>query len=192
MSAQQSQRGRPRAFNTDYVIDRSMEVFWEHGFVGTTTRTLEDALEISQSSLYNAFGSKDGLFDQVVERYEQQLNDVVLSHLDVRSPDRASILSFLDAVTEWIYHDRHRGCLVLNLAAESEEGGRRVGVYRTRLRTLLAPAIASFTEAGSDVEARTELLVAAILGLNISSRSGADYAELQALSAGIRSQIEAW
>ena len=37
-----------------------MHAFWRSGFSGTTTRDLEAALDINASSLYNAFGSKDG------------------------------------------------------------------------------------------------------------------------------------
>lgn len=192
MSVQPTPRGRPRGFDTEDILDRSIDVFWERGFAGTTTRSLEQALGISQSSLYNAFGSKEQLFDEVVARYEKRLDAAVLSLLDRPDADRDALLDFLDAVVAWIQHDGHRGCLVLNLAAESDEGAARVTAYRATLRSLVAPAIASFTSDEEDVEARTELLVAAILGLNISARGGADDAELGRLAAGIEHQVRAW
>lgn len=191
MTARQT-RGRPRAFDTDEVLQQSVNLFWRQGYSRTTTRTLENELGLSQSSLYNAFGSKEELFSRVVDRYEKQLDATVLSHLAGPDPDRASILSFLDELVDWVHGAEHRGCLVLNLAAESEENGSRVKAYRTKLRRLLRPALRSFTSNGDDVEARTELLVAVVLGLNISARSGASRAELRRLVNGIKHQVNAW
>ncbi|MDH3684129.1 MAG: TetR/AcrR family transcriptional regulator [Acidimicrobiia bacterium] len=192
MSTETNPRGRPRAFDTDEILQQSVEVFWRHGFSGTTTRTLEQELGISQSSLYNAFGSKEKLFEQTVSRYEEQLEAEVMSHLAGDDPDRDSLLAFVDAVTIWIRNDDHRGCLVLNLGLDTEDGGRRVTAYRAKLRELLSKAIGSFTYAEADIEARTELIVAAILGLNISASSGASKAELLRLRDGIKHQIRAW
>lgn len=192
MSISPRNRGRPRAFDTEEILDASVGVFWKQGYAGTTTRTLEQSLGISQSSLYNAFGSKEKLFEQVVARYEQQLQTEVLVHLDRPDPDRAAIIAFLDALLPWIRHDEHSGCLVLNLSAESGDDVERMDRYRAMLRDLLKAAVASFTDDDRETELRSDLLVAAILGLNISARSGADMDELVRLCDGIKHQVEAW
>lgn len=185
-------RGRPRAFDTDEALDRSMTLFWRLGFNATTTRTLETELGISQSSLYNAFGSKEQLFAQAIDHYQGKLDEVVLSFLDRAEPDREAILDFLAAVVSWINDVDHPGCLVLNYAAECEGGAVRMQAYRARIRDLLRPALKSFTPDADEVEARSELLLAAILGLNISARSGADPDELERIAAGIKRQVSAW
>ena len=169
-----------------------MELFWRLGFNATTTRVLEHELGISQSSLYNAFGSKDELFTQAIDHYQDRLDQAVLSHLDQPRPSRASIIAFFDAVVRWIGNDKHRGCLVLNFATESTAGIARMRAYRARLRDLFRPALQSFTTNDAEVEARTELLVASVLGLNISARNGAALAELEQLSQGIKRQVAAW
>lgn len=185
-------RGRPRAFDTDDALERSMTLFWRHGFNATTTRTLETELGISQSSLYNAFGSKERLFDQALAQYQERLDRVVLSHLDKANPDRQSIIDFLSAVFSWISHDDHPGCLVLNTSAEGIDDAGRMIAYRARLRDLFRPALRTFTEDDRLVESRSELLVAAVLGLNISARSGAHREELEQLVNGIKDQVAAW
>ena len=189
-------RGRPREFDVDEAVQQSVEVFWRNGFSGTTTRTLEQHLGISQSSLYHAFQSKEGLFEEVLVCYEAKLHQTVLSTLERDDPDRDTIIEFLDAVTRWIRNDRHRGCLVLNLAAdagqEAIDGSRRLRAYRKTLRRLLEPAVASFTSDPADTDARVEMLVAAILGLNISATSGASKAELSGMRNAIVHQVRAW
>lgn len=190
MVASRVSPGRPRAFHEDELFDRSIDLFWRNGLHGTTTRLLEQELEVSQSSLYNAYGSKEGLLDRVIERYEAQLDEAVLQKL--RPPSREAIVAFIDAVVGWVSQDRHRGCLVLNLAGEDREHAHRLKVYRRRLRRALKPAIRTFTDDATVADQRTELLVAAVLGLNLSATTGAGRAELNRIAAGLREQVIAW
>ena len=62
-------RGRPRAFDRDRALDRAMEVFWEKGFEAASVSDLTRAMGINPPSLYAAFGDKERLFLEAVERY---------------------------------------------------------------------------------------------------------------------------
>lgn len=184
------QRGRPPEFDREELLDRAIGVFWRHGRTGATTRILERELGVSQSSLYNAFGSKAELLDLAVERYQSALDDEVLSRLD--RADRTGLLDFVDAVVRWVGRDRHRGCLILNLAAEDPADGHRLAAYRTRLRRAIRPAVRSFTDDERLANARVDVLISAVLGLVVSARGGAGRAELTRLRRAIRTQILAW
>ncbi len=46
-----------------------MEVFWKHGFEGASLNDLTEAMGINPPSLYAAFGDKEHLFLEAVERY---------------------------------------------------------------------------------------------------------------------------
>jgi AcrR family transcriptional regulator len=62
--------GRPRGFCTEKALDSAMQVFWRKGYEGTSMVDLTDAIGINSPSLYAAFGSKEGLFRAVLERYD--------------------------------------------------------------------------------------------------------------------------
>ncbi len=47
-----------------------MQVFWRKGYEGASMVDLTTAMGISSPSLYAAYGSKEGLFRAVLERYE--------------------------------------------------------------------------------------------------------------------------
>ena len=64
--------GRPRSFCTDKALDSAMQVFWRKGYEGTSMVDLTEAIGINSPSLYAAFGSKDGLFRAVLERYDER------------------------------------------------------------------------------------------------------------------------
>jgi TetR/AcrR family transcriptional regulator, copper-responsive repressor len=54
--------GRPKNFSRDDVLDKSIPVFWEHGFAGTTLSDLEEATGVNRSGLYSEFKDKEDLF----------------------------------------------------------------------------------------------------------------------------------
>ncbi len=63
--------GRPRGFDADEALERAMLVFWEHGYEGAGTARLTNAMGISTTSMYAAFGNKEDLFRRVLERYTE-------------------------------------------------------------------------------------------------------------------------
>ena len=62
-------RGRPRTFDRELALRRAIELFWEQGYEGTSIADLTQAMGIAAPSLYAAFGSKEDLFREAVERY---------------------------------------------------------------------------------------------------------------------------
>ena len=61
--------GRPREFDIEKAIETATNLFWEKGYEGTSLSDLTKAIGITPPSFYFAFGSKEGLFRKVIERY---------------------------------------------------------------------------------------------------------------------------
>src|SRR5258708_33535804 len=64
--------GRPRCFCKEEALDKAMTVFWRQGYEGASLSDLTKAMGINSPSLYACFGSKEGLFKAVLERYDQR------------------------------------------------------------------------------------------------------------------------
>jgi AcrR family transcriptional regulator len=62
-------RGRPLEFNQNEALDKALNVFWSHGYEGTSMAELTEALGINKPSIYAAFGNKEALFRKALERY---------------------------------------------------------------------------------------------------------------------------
>jgi AcrR family transcriptional regulator len=63
--------GRPRKFNREGVLDRTIPIFWKQGFANTTVQDLEQATGVNKSGLYSEFKDKEDLFLASLERYLQ-------------------------------------------------------------------------------------------------------------------------
>ena len=192
-----SQVGRPRQFELDDVLSQALHLFWRKGYRHTTTRALEAELGITQSSLYNVFGSKAGLLDAVLDRYQSAVDESLLQPLR-RAPDgRIGLEAFFRDVGAWMAADG-RGCLMVNLMADEAPTNpavaARTKAHRDRVRAALQVAVdRTCPTAGADVvEYRTDLLLAATLGLNIAARAGASSTELGRIVAGVEAEITSW
>jgi AcrR family transcriptional regulator len=61
--------GRPRGFDADEALEQAMRVFWQHGYEGASLPDLLNAMGISRTSMYAAFGNKEELFRKALARY---------------------------------------------------------------------------------------------------------------------------
>ena len=57
---------RPRGFHEDNVIDRAADAFGRLGYAACSIDDLVNATGLQRGSLYKVFGSKRGLFEQVL------------------------------------------------------------------------------------------------------------------------------
>ena len=62
--------GRLKKYNREEVLQKAVDVFWEHGYENTSVRLLEDRLGINQKSLYAEFKNKENLFLEVLKHYQ--------------------------------------------------------------------------------------------------------------------------
>ncbi len=61
----------------DRILDESLLLFSEKGYAATTMRDIADAVDIKAASLYNHFKGKQELFDALIERETQYVEERV-------------------------------------------------------------------------------------------------------------------
>jgi TetR/AcrR family transcriptional repressor of nem operon len=111
--------GRPRSFDDHTVLTRAMEAFWTNGYANTSPAQLAGATGIAKGSLYNAFSSKRGLFDQCLDLYHQQIGELAQGLMEHPGPTRECLRDALRAVVDSdLAQPRRRGCLIGNTAVE--------------------------------------------------------------------------
>jgi len=191
--------GRPRQFDADETLETALEFFWKRG-ARATTRQLEKVLGISQSSIYNTFGSKTKLLEAALDRYEQKTSVALIEPLENNPDGLSSIDEFFENLKKWASSNGRRGCMLINLMAE--DGGEtqaivmRARAYRERVRAALSNALKRAERSGQTfaghIEDRAELLMCMVLGFNISARGGASHEELDRLIESVKSQTRNW
>jgi AcrR family transcriptional regulator len=129
--------GRPRQFDVDQALDRALKVFWRKGYEGATLPDLTTAMGINRPSLYAAFGSKEQLFQKVLDRYAEGPAAFVRKALAAPTAPAVAerlLQGAIDLVTD---KQNPRGCLMVQGAlacGEAAESARRALVSRRRAR----------------------------------------------------------
>jgi AcrR family transcriptional regulator len=107
--------GRPRSFCKEEALDRAMTVFWRSGYEGASLTNLTEAMGINSPSLYACFGSKEGLFKAVLQRYDERRNTFMTQV--TAAPTAAAVAErFLYGVADFVAATGGRnppGCLML-------------------------------------------------------------------------------
>ncbi len=110
---------RPREFDTTQVLEQATRQFQVKGYAATSLRDLIAAMDISKSSFYEAFDSKQDLYLLVLDKYIDKIVDQLVVTLGQgASPRTAIAISFNDIIDSAIAGDDCPGCLLTNAAAE--------------------------------------------------------------------------
>ncbi|MEC6796795.1 TetR/AcrR family transcriptional regulator [Photobacterium sp. S4TG1] len=56
-------------FDRQEVINKATNLYWKKGFHATSMRNLQDEIDMRPGSIYSTFGSKEGLFKEVLRNY---------------------------------------------------------------------------------------------------------------------------
>ena len=193
-------RGRPREFDADAVLDALVELFWEQGFEATSVTDIVEATGLNKSSLYNAFGSKDELFQRVLDRYlagRQAMLDEVTN--DARGLD--ALLEFVDMMEhETTSEGGRRGCLAINSTAElgfaRPEMVEVAQRYRDMMRGYVRRPIERAAELGEIapdlIDVYVDTTFSYLMATSVTARGGASPDELSAHLDSLRALISSW
>ena len=181
---------RPKQYNREDLLDRSVELFRRQGFNGTSTAELVDELGINRKSMYAEFGSKQGLFEATLEHYDGKHLTRVLAPLE--APDagvdaiRQAFTNYAVASEGWF---NGRGCLLCNTAVEraalDPASGQFVAAYFDRLNNAFRRALANGQATGdiaadADLDELAAYFTMALIGVAASIRAEAPSAQVQA------------
>jgi TetR/AcrR family transcriptional repressor of nem operon len=180
--------GRPPKFERDDAIDTVMNEIWQKGFEACSAKALSEKLGITRSSFYNAFGDRESLFVEAMERYFAQSPDRVLADPN----EGVSVKVLLTSVFKAACHARAtdkagRGCFVINSVTELCNVNQELGPLLEdavignlhRLEKLLERGVQHGDfPADFDVHANALALKNLLIGINVMSKVIRDEKEL--------------
>lgn len=182
--------GRPRSFCKDEAIDRAITVFWRNGYEGASLASLTEAMGINAPSLYACFGSKEGLFKAVLERYDQRRTAFMEGVL--AAPNSTAVAAcFLNGVAEFAASGATPpGCLMLQAGLSG--GDNRVPTllagHRAEKESMLRTRFEAAKKSGdlaknSDAAALARYLIVMSNGIMVQAAAGATAKQLREVAA---------
>jgi AcrR family transcriptional regulator len=183
-------RGRPRCFDLEQALDRSMFLFWEKGFQNTSLDEIAEAVGVKKPSLYAAFGDKEMLFRKVIERYSSKCSQPIEA-LEQHDDIREAINAFVDlGIAAGCGQKTPRGCLLASAFADSallppglaSEIKALVAKADRRVARRLQKAVTcGQLPPDFDVQGTAKFLNSLMQGIAIRARAGESCATLQSV-----------
>jgi len=110
---------RPRSFDENEVLHRTIRSFIARGYEATSVSDLETATGLRRVSLYNAFGDKERLLVCSLEAYARMAGDRFLAPLEQPDASLNTIEAVLTGMAGLAHTDEGRhGCLMCNTSRE--------------------------------------------------------------------------
>jgi TetR/AcrR family transcriptional regulator, copper-responsive repressor len=186
------QRGRPRKFNHEKVLDAAMMQFWQHGYEATSISDLAKAMDLNPPSIYGAFGDKKNLFEQSINAYQKGPGCFAARALTEESnPRRAIERLLMEAADVFTKGNQPPGCMVvlsaLNCTDESTDIRDSLTKRRQQSAKLIGDRISEAHRNGDmhgtmDPDVLTNLIVTVFQGFSIRARDGATRSELEGVA----------
>jgi TetR/AcrR family transcriptional repressor of nem operon len=186
---------RSPEFDRDDVVEAAQSVFWDRGYSQTSVADLVEATGLKPGSLYGAFGSKKGVFLEVLEAYNRGFIRHVGALRRHESGALAGLITILDAIIDDAVTGADcRGCLAVNAMLEmsrhDDDIAERLQLHTERMRKAFAELV-STAQAQGDIEPQRNpedvaaFLINSIWGLRVMCRHETDRDVLNGIAAGI-------
>jgi len=169
-----------------------MTVFWRQGYEGASMAELTKAMGINAPSLYACFGSKEGLFRAVMDRYEAR-RDTFMAEILAQPTALAVAEAYLYGVAAFAADTGGQnppGCLMLkgSLSCCEEQITKDMNRIRAEKEALLKKRFEEARKSGdlpktANPATLARYLGAMAMGIAMQASSGANPKELREIAA---------
>ncbi|MFT5194766.1 MAG: TetR/AcrR family transcriptional repressor of nem operon [Cellvibrionaceae bacterium] len=191
---------RIKQYDRIELLNRAVELFRRQGFNGTSTAELVAELGVNRKSMYAEFGSKQQLFEAVLDHYNKNHLTRVLAPLEAPDASISAIKQAFYGYASAIEGSfRGLGCLMCNTA--SERGAldpsidRYVGAYLERISRAFRDALNN-AQKGEEIAPTVDLdemagfLTTTLIGVAASVRAEAPPAQVWATYGVVTKMVE--
>ncbi|GLR69798.1 TetR/AcrR family transcriptional regulator [Agaribacter marinus] len=111
--------GRVAKFDRDKAIEKVMYELWQKGYEACSVKSLSETLEITRSSFYHAFGSREALFKEALTKYFEQSPAKAFNEGNKQTPIKALFTDTFKHICSVVASANSlKGCMLVNCTSE--------------------------------------------------------------------------
>jgi AcrR family transcriptional regulator len=191
--------GRPLSFDRDKALHAALLQFWRTGYETTSVAELTHVMGITAPSLYTAFGDKETLFLECLERYANPGPKTTPELIAEARSAREAAQQLLELSAQWFTQkDAPAGCLVASAASSGSVAAQRVRAAMKNIREANRKALKKRVERDireghlpetANAQALASMTMAIVQGMSTLARDGVGQKALLDLA---RTAMNAW
>ncbi len=173
--------GRIRTFDRDAALDVAMKLFWKKGFSATSVADLCSAMGIASPSMYAAFGNKEALYEEALNRYSETRASGMWQEFRNAATIREAVLALLlRGIKTFTHPTEPFGCMGTVLSIDESESPQlsrlmkecRSQSFRALRDGMQAAQLAGQLPEQTDVDALARVYLSVLQGISIQARDG--------------------
>lgn len=111
-----------RPSKKEELLEKSLKVFYQHGFHATGVDFIAKKTGISKTLIYSHFSNKDALMSAVLDRRDSNFRNWLEERVEALSTDPMSkLFCVFDALEEWFEEEGFKGCMFVKASSEFME-----------------------------------------------------------------------
>lgn len=190
--------GRHREFDVQEVLDAALDVFWQKGYEGASYADLTSATGVERPGLYSAFGNKESLFKQALERYYDHYLAFFPAALELPTSKEVVKDILFKSIEVNTRNPDCRGCLGIQgaLAVSDSSEPVRLAVVEARAKgeSILRERLERARDDGdlpasADCSALASYVCAVLHGMAVQAKAGFSKEKLEAVAT---QAIDSW
>lgn len=183
---------RHKEFDRDTVLQKAIQVFAHHGYAGTSTDVLLQAMGISRQSMYDTFGDKHKLYLQALQHYSMENVALQIRALHAASSPLKGLAAVLEVIVSQSIAEREPKCLGISAICEFGRTDPEINMMTETVHKALLSALEQCLSAaqkageiGADIKpaAAAQFLTVNLIGLRVAARAGASAQSLREIAA---------
>lgn len=123
-------------YDRDAALGKAVDLFWKMGYHGSSLKQIEDTLDMRPGSIYAAFGNKDALYAQALDRYAHSGRAELREHMAGYDSVIEGLKDYLRLIAARLARsrsDRARACMLVKTLLEASHSHPELA-GRARLR----------------------------------------------------------
>jgi len=105
-------------FDREDVLDKTIDLFWEYGFSAASMKKIVQKTGLKPGSIYLAFGNKEGLYLESLQRYADLTVDCIKVYLDRGKSVLQGICNFFDWLIQQTTQEGYCSCFLVKSQLE--------------------------------------------------------------------------
>ncbi|REF26381.1 TetR family transcriptional regulator [Xenorhabdus cabanillasii] len=157
----------------EHILDIAESLFNKFGYNAVGVDLIRDQANVSKTSMYRYFGSKNKLIEGVLSRRHQRLEKELSIVVSSTEGTENKLNAILNWHFSWFATEDFQGCLFMHALAEfkGHDGAivKQAQQHKTWLKSLL---LSVFLTVSKDTESKAEALITFIEGMIVRAEFG--------------------
>ncbi len=130
------------------LLIAASDLFCRHGINATGVDAIVAAAGTAKTTLYKAFGSKEGLIEAVLEREGSAWRDWFIAEVDALPGDAsAKLVHLFGVLKKWFAEEQFYGCPFINAVGECDKDDDRMRMIALKHKGIVMDKIRELAEA---------------------------------------------